>query len=120
MERTLKYISLDNLEATCRGDRTRMRKYLDQFLDLIPQRVEELTGALKKDQRVLVRKILHKMSPQLEFFGIQDTMIPIRRLEFEYETMLYNDLEMLVNGIIYKLDGALSDIERVIQTDFEN
>ncbi len=111
------HIQLDNLEATCRGDQSRVRAYLLQFLKLIPERVEQLTAALEEENRVLVRKILHKMSPQLQFFGIKDVITPIQRLEFEYETMPYDELAGLTKNIIVKLEVAVKEVAEIINAN---
>ena len=58
------------------------------------------------------------MSPQLQFFGIPDVVQPIRRLEFEFQTMPFDDLEILVNNILDKLDGACHEIDLIIKTYF--
>ena len=91
-----------------------MRAYLTQFLQLIPERVEELLAALEDGNRILVRKHLHKMSPQLQFFGIRDTITPIQRLEFEFETMPYEELETLTREIIAKLEAALTEVSALV------
>jgi len=36
------YIDLQNLISISRGDKNRMLKYLNQFQELIPQRIENL------------------------------------------------------------------------------
>lgn len=113
------FIKLENLVALSRGDSERMMKYLNQFQELIPERLKQLKEALKKDDRKQIRQILHKMSPQLQFFGIQDIIIPIQRLEIEYNTMPFIELEALGNDIIYKLEGATKEVTKIIQSRFE-
>jgi len=118
-EQNKTFVSLSNLQAISRGDPNRMLKYLNQFKELIPERLEQLKHALSKEDRKNIRQIVHKMSPQLQFFGIQDIIIPIQRLEFEYETIPYFELESIINDIIYKLEGAMSEVSKIIKTQFE-
>lgn len=106
-------INLENLETISRGDASRKLKYLVQFKELIPQRLDQLKHALNKKDRISVRQILHKMSPQLQFFGIKDIIVPIQRLEYEYETMPHNELNNLVNDIICKLEVAVDEVVRI-------
>ena len=113
------YIDPKNLIAISRGDRNRMIKYLRQFQELIPQRIENLKDSLLAVDRKNVRQILHQMSPQLDFFGIPDVIAPIRRLEYEYETMVLEDLKALVNDIVFKLDNACQEVEMILKTNFE-
>ncbi len=96
-----------------------MVKYLRQFQELIPQRIENLKDSLLAEDRIMVRQILHQMSPQLDFFGIPDVMTPIRRLEYEFETMPIEDLKSLVSDILFKLDKACREVKTVLKTEFE-
>ena len=59
------YINPQNLISISRGDKTRMLKYLNQFQELIPQRIESLKNSLEAEDRKMIRQILHQMSPQL-------------------------------------------------------
>ena len=118
VEGKMSYINLNNLEAISRGDKSRMQKYLRQFLELIPDRSNQLRKALLNEDRVQLRQILHKMSPQLQFFGIQDIIVPIQRLEFEYQTMPHEELTRLINEIISKLEGAINEVSRLIDSKF--
>jgi len=113
------FINLENVRSICRGDTTKMLKYLNQFNELIPQRKDYLKLSLMNGDRFMVRQILHKMSPQLQFFGIKGVITPIQRMEFEYKTMPMNELQMLVNDIIFKLEGAIKEVSNIIDSDFE-
>ena len=101
-----------------RGDKKIIHKYLLQFQELIPQRIESLEESLKIEDRKMIRQILHKMSPQLQFFGIKDLVQPIRRLEHEYETMHFDDLNSLVDNILVKLNLAIKDVAFVLKDNF--
>lgn len=113
------HINLDNLETISRGDSNRMLKYLEQFKTLIPKRINQLVLALDVQDRVLIRQILHKMSPQLQFFGIQEVTTPIQRMEFEYESMPINELVTLVTNIIAKLENAVEEVSKLIISNFD-
>lgn len=101
-----------------RGDKNRMLKYLYQFQTLIPQRIEALKESLETEDRKMVRQLLHQMSPQLQFFGIKDIVEPIRRLEHEYETIPFKDLNSLVNNILLKLNLAIKDVDSILKDNF--
>ena len=113
------YTDLKNVITISRGDSSRMLKYLEQFKELISERLIEVRHALDLHDRLLIRQLLHKMSPQLQFFGIKDVTIPIQRLEFEYETMPFFEMERLVYDIIAKLEDALEEISKLIDSNFE-
>lgn len=111
-------IDPQELIQIARGDKRIVYKYLQQFRELIPERIESLTERLQAEDRKLVRQILHQMSPQLQFFGIKDIVQPIRRLEHEYETMPYTDLCSLVEDILGQLKLALDDVDVIIKENF--
>ena len=113
-----KIINLKELNNISRGDKKIIYKYLLQFQELIPQRIESLKAHLKTEDRKQVRQLLHQMSPQIQFFGINDLVNPIRRLEFEYETMPLEELYTLVETVIIKLNLALKDVHLAINENF--
>lgn len=108
------YIDLENLVTISRGDTAKILKYLNQFKELIPDRLYLLKQALYLKDRSQIRQVLHKMSPQLQFFGIQNVAIPIQRLEFDYEIMPFHEMESLVKDIIHKLEHALLEVNATI------
>lgn len=114
-----KYLDLQNLISISRGDQSRMLKYLNQFMELIPQRIKNLEEYLIVKDRKMIRQTLHQMSPQLQFFGIPEVVPPIRRLEHEYETMPFEELVSLVKKILIKLDGAIKEIELILKNNFD-
>lgn len=114
VNKNLNYISLDNLNSISHGDDSRQLKYLKQFQSLIPERVNDLKQSLYKRDRIEIRQLVHKMSPQLQFFGIKNIETTVQRLEFEHLTMEFSELDRLVNDIILKLDGAVAEVTNLI------
>ncbi|MFC4722382.1 hypothetical protein ACFO5O_08615 [Geojedonia litorea] len=108
------FINLQNVEAISRGDQQQVLKYLKQFNALIPERLYYLKKALLIQDRKEIRQILHKMSPQLQFFGVPNITTPIRRMEFEYDTLPLVELEAIVEDIIVKLEGAIKEVSNQI------
>jgi HPt (histidine-containing phosphotransfer) domain-containing protein len=113
------YIDPQSLISISRGDRLKIKKYLIQFQELIPDRIESLKKSLEQNDRKLIRQILHQMSPQLQFFGIPDVVNPIRRLEFEYEIMPFLEMEFLVGDILEKLELAVKEVNLLLKKYFE-
>ncbi len=106
------YIDLSNVQSISRGDDSKMKKYILQFEELLTERLELLNTAMQEKDRKQIRQITHKMIPQLKFFGVPDVDTPIGRLELEYETMAITELQNLVNLIIFKLSGALQEVQQ--------
>ena len=113
-----KIINPQDLITISRGDDKIIHKYLLQFQELIPQRIDSLKENLKAENRKQVRQLLHQMSPQIQFFGIMDLVKPIRRLELDYETMPLEELNALVETVIIKLDLAINDVNLAIRENF--
>lgn len=112
------YIDPQNLLNISRGDKNRMERYLRQFQELIPTRIDDLKKYQKNKDRKMIRQTLHQMSPQLQFFGIQGVVDPIRRLEFEYQTIPLEELKFLIDRILEKLDGACGEVDSIIEDNF--
>ena len=113
-----KIINPQDLIKISRGDDKIILKYLLQFQELIPQRIDSLKESLKAEDRKQVRQLLHQMSPQIQFFGIMDLVKPIRRLELDYETMPLEELNTLIETVIIKLDLAINDVNLAIKENF--
>jgi hypothetical protein len=116
INRPTRYIDTQNLINLSKGNEARMLKYLVQFQELIPLRIEKLRSNLREDNRLAVRQILHQMSPQLQFFGVPGILKPIQCLEVEYETISALELNKLVADLLIKLDGAVNEVTLIIKS----
>ncbi len=113
------HIDLNNLILVSRGDSEKMEKYLRQFQALTPERSQNLRKNLESRNRKMVRQTLHQMSPQLQFFGIPDVLDPIRRLEQEYQTIPFEELEDMVYDIELKINAAKQEVDGILEKYFE-
>lgn len=112
------HLNLQNLIDLSKGDSDRILKYLLQFQELMPGRIENLKKELSENNRVKIRQILHSMSPQLQFFEIPNVTIPINRMEHEYNTLERKELESMVENILIQLEGATEEINNIIKENF--
>ncbi|MEM6724864.1 MAG: hypothetical protein AAF598_12545 [Bacteroidota bacterium] len=95
-----------------------VERYLRQFADIVPGRIEKLELESAQQNRKAVRQIVHQMKPQLLFFGLpipsgdfellQDTSIPLSG----------DGLSQLVAKVIGLLQAALREINQLLQTHF--
>jgi len=111
------HVDLINVLEISRGNELKKKKYLQQFIDLIPTRIEKLKQSLEAEDRVAVRKILHNMSPQLQFFKVEGVGGIIKKIEFEFHSMPMAELRQLTNQCIGKLTLALEEVNQII--DFQ-
>lgn len=109
---------LDLLEVTqiAQNDNERLLRYLNQFNDLVPKRVNNLKMALAAEDRFKLRQILHQMHPQLQFFGVPDVTSQIHTIEESYETMELESLKTMVHHIIHQLKHACIENKSMLNT----
>ncbi len=112
-------IDLQNLIDLSRGDANKTQKYLLQFLELIPPRIESLRLSLQARDRKTTRQILHQMSPQLQFFGVPEVVTPIRQLGLAYQSMDWVELQAMAEGIMERLQLACEEVDKVLKTNFQ-
>ena len=107
-------LDLSNLERISRGDQSSYLKYLRQFKELIPERVDQLKKMIQDGDRKGIRHYLHKMSPQLEFFGIHEAVNLKHRLELEYNSLPQHELDSMLDQLMSKIDQSQVEIDQVI------
>jgi len=113
-----KYIDPQNLIEVSHGDKNRLLKYLNRFQELIPNRIEKLQQGLEAEDRNMIRKTVHQMSPQLQFFGIRNVETIVRRLEFEYQSLPLDELKLLVQDFLDKLEGIQKEVALILKSNF--
>lgn len=114
----LRIIELSNLHSICDGDRVKEIRYLKQFITLIPGRIKLLRKAMKEDNFIKIRREVHKMSPQAEFFGIRQVVKLKNILEIEQEIYSEEELKTLISDIIIILESATNEIRFLLTNEF--
>lgn len=108
------FIDLKNVIDISRGDHQKLHKYLNQFVSLIPNRVDKLKFNLKKGDKPGVRKVLHNMAPQIQFFGVSEIETEITRVELELDKLTMEELNNIVDRIVDKLEKAISEVNSIL------
>jgi HPt (histidine-containing phosphotransfer) domain-containing protein len=111
------FINLESLLQIAHGDKSRMEKYLKQFVELIPVRMDRLRDSLEKKDRAMIRQVVHNMAPQLLFFGLPDIEAPIQSLELKYQAMPMTELLEITNKILYSTGKALEEIRQIVESN---
>ncbi len=109
-----KYVNLKNVLQITRGDSDKLFRYLIQFKILVSERLMELKSHIQQNNRAEIRQILHNMRPQLQFFEMSDVVPLITRLELEYDTISARELMKSGESIIFIIENALEEIEKLI------
>ncbi|MEM8565985.1 MAG: hypothetical protein AAGF85_05955 [Bacteroidota bacterium] len=107
-------IDLQALKELSRGNPDRMLHYLYQFKELIPKRSAELRKALSASDRINVRKLIHSMSPQVQFFGIKEVVKIKERLALGYEHIPQEEMNSSVNELLNYLEKAVTEVSKLI------
>lgn len=112
MYESVRPIDLSQVEAIARGNPERVHRYLTQFLELVPPRMVALQQHRAQQDRRQIRQTLHSMRPQLAFFGVPGVSEPIDRLELEYESIPWPELDALLDDITARLEAACTAVNR--------
>jgi HPt (histidine-containing phosphotransfer) domain-containing protein len=113
------YIDLEKLIQLSRGEKDRIVKYMNQFQKLIPERMIKLKDAAHSEERDQMRKQLHKMGPQLQFFGIPNATQVVHQLENEIQTLDIEELKSMINNLMLNVNNAMNEVDRIIQVYFQ-
>lgn len=116
----LEYLDLSQLRQISRGERSRSLRYLHQFQELIPSRLDLLESARQQEDRKGIRQVVHQMRPQLQFFGVSSFLPDLPRLETEYETLDWEYLNEFIQRLQVVLGKALEELARVVQFLHDN
>lgn len=112
------YISSQNIDKISRGKSRIALKYLKQFQQLIPPKVNTLRKDLAKEDRQAVRQTLHNICPQLQFFEVPQVVPPIQRISKEFKTIPWPEMEEMVEEILDMMENAVGEVDQVLRTQF--
>ena len=111
MKTTEPPIDLDRLDKLIKDDSQKKLLYLNQFLEILKPEILNLKNALESEDRLKIKKIVHKIGPQLVFFGLPNVAELVQKIESGYETLAFNKLQLTVNQLFEKIKNAVEAIE---------
>lgn len=71
-------VNLDNLRASTQGDVALMKEIINTILETLPLEIEKLNQAVRANDHVLARKVLHKINPSISYLG-NPALIALRK-----------------------------------------
>lgn len=113
VKKIIMHIKLDRLDQLCGKNAAKKRKFLLQFLELVPPGIEQLKAAIRKEDRKEVRKIIHFLAPQLTFFGIPDFTVILGKLDAK-PSMPLEKLKGAIEQSISKIDQAVAEVRQLV------
>jgi signal transduction histidine kinase/DNA-binding response OmpR family regulator len=70
-DNSLEGVDLKGLEIAAQNDKDFMRDLIDTILETLPEELERLEIAIKKDDLFQAARILHKIKPSISYLGIE-------------------------------------------------
>lgn len=106
MENLDEYFDLTRTERLCKGDSEKINRYLIQFSTLMTPKVAELEEHIALGDKEAIRKVIHFMAPQLEFFGRAKFRIILNELNTTKKTEISADQLAQISSEIYQIKKA--------------
>jgi PAS domain S-box-containing protein len=108
---------LSAIEKMSRGNKEFIQRIIQVFIDQTPAAVEEIKSAWEHGDLETVRRVSHKIKPNLDNFGITDLKDEIRQIESLAEAGTFSgELEMK----ILKLDMVIREVAGELARELEN
>jgi HPt (histidine-containing phosphotransfer) domain-containing protein len=76
-----KVTNLDFLVNFTAGDRTRLIKYVNMFLNSAPAEVERIKNGLSGNDYEMIRAAAHSLRPQMTYMGIKSGETLLKQME---------------------------------------
>lgn len=103
-------IDFKKLHQWCRGDQKKFLQYLDHFDELVSERLVLLNEAVENKNRDAIRMILHKMRPQIQFFGLDFVKNQMEEVELIVQEMEWS---LLFSKLIEIREALTKNLEKV-------
>ena len=98
----------------CEGDRIRMCKYIDIFLKVMPDYIENMKSALHSSDYATVYKIAHTIKAHFNFMGMVQTMKYAEQIErFTSESIHLDQIPQLVNNIKIDCEKSFAELREL-------
>ena len=110
------YVDLSYLEEFTRGDKQKLRRYLDMYLKTAPQVIDEFSGLLSQQNYDDLKLKAHSIKPQAQYLGIaalKDVLVEIESIirdhgDKEKLAYLVSEAERIGQAAEEEINGYLS------------
>lgn len=109
------YIKLERLSRLCKDDVEKKRKYLLQFLELVPAGIEQARLSIKQGDGKKLWEVVHFLAPQLAFFGILDFALVLEKKSQAPDPILPEELIGPIEESIKKITAAITEVEALVE-----
>lgn len=103
--------NLNFLWEFCGGDETRMRKYIDMYLNSVPNDIQRIEAAHKSGDYKTLKTVMHSMKPHFNFMGMQATRAKADQVEELITNGNHNTekLDLLVRSIVGDCEASVEE-----------
>lgn len=105
-------INLSKLQDLYPDNPSKQREYLQQFLELVPERLQHLKMMLEETNRNEIRLCAHRLKPQLGFFGMSREEYFANALEMQATDHSIPQLQLLIAQLEEGCNLAMIEIEK--------
>lgn len=104
-------ISLTKLQDLYGGNRPKMQEYLQQFLEIVPERLQQLKQMVAENNREEIYQSAHRLKPQLGFFGMVKEEMFANTIELKAKEAGIIELQELIEQLEEGCNLACKEIE---------
>ena len=113
MKKATSYIDLSRVEKLTKGDPVKMQRYLHQFLELIPEKIDELKTLQINENREKIRELIHHIGPHLVYFGVPEVNETLKFIESNINTIPFSELRIILNKLLFNINKAIEEISNI-------
>ncbi|RYZ30958.1 MAG: response regulator [Chitinophagaceae bacterium] len=112
----LQCIQLNYLHSLSGGDREFEKQLLTQFLEQLPEELNQLATAIDKQAFENIRQTAHSLKSTIGYVGLADELNPyLTRIEHDAAEGQSNNMKVDFDYVKARCGVALSEVERVLQ-----
>lgn len=104
-------INLEQLDKLCKSDQEKKRRYLLQFLELVPAGMQKIKLGLKKKDFETVRGSIHFLAPQLAFFGLPEFVDILKAMQSNPEALSSKPFRTSLEKALTKIEKATTEVK---------
>ncbi|HUM48397.1 MAG TPA: ATP-binding protein, partial [Chitinophagales bacterium] len=112
---TLGIIDLSRIKSLYGDDTSKMREYFQQFLELVPARLQHLKSMADEGNRERLCQSAHRLKPQLGFFGMKKEELIANTIEMKAKETSTIELNALIEQLEEGCNLAMGEIEKELQ-----
>ncbi|MEO6166528.1 MAG: tetratricopeptide repeat protein [Chitinophagales bacterium] len=108
-------IDLSRIKSLYGDDPSKMIEYFQQFLELVPARLQQLKSMADEGNRERLYQAAHRLKPQVGFFGMKKEELIANTIEIKAREISPHELQILIDQLEEGCNLAMGEIEKELQ-----